>query len=282
MRWSLVLVPIAALLLAWDLLLVLQVVRLGTPNDWHNLTVLAPDPFANPQWRWSPVAAWMTPSLTLVGLAGWRLMHFGAVLLLRDWRLIALTLISYPFWYDVVAGNALTFVVIAGFLAMRGNRPAVIVTYALALLMPRPLVVPLVIYLLATQPWSRGWFAAVLAVNAVGVAFSGLSHEWMTRLLSSGSELGHPENIGPSALIGSWWLLLGIPLSISFLRLGRPGLSGLMLSPYLFPYYLLMGLLEYQPSPRVISYSSSGRSQPSSRSGRSRTLRSWPPPRRCC
>ena len=229
LRWALWL-AIAAVASA-NALLVIRVVTGGTPADWLNLTTVSGDPFSNPQWRWSPVAAWMTPSLTLIGLAAWRVLHFAALFLLRDVRLALLLVVSYPFWFDVVAGNLLAFVAVAGVLAVRGNRAATVATYALALLMPRPLVLPLVVYLAASQPWSRRWLLGLLLAHALLVLLSGLSPEWAARLIASGSEIGHPENIGASRWIGDWWLLLGIPLSIWLLRIGRPGLSGLALSP---------------------------------------------------
>ena len=71
--------------------------------------------------------------------------------------------------------------------------------------------------------------------------------EWVARLLDSTADIGSDFNIGPSALIGSWWLIVGIPLGIWLTWRGRIGLAGLAVSPYVLPYYLLIGVLELVP-----------------------------------
>ena len=66
----------------------------------------------------------------------------------------------------------------------------------------------------------------------------------MTGCSSSTDEVGSAFNVGPTALIGLWWLLLGVPLGAWLFWRGRVGLAGLAISPYLLPYYLMMALLD--------------------------------------
>jgi hypothetical protein len=51
-------------------------------------------------------------------------------------------------------------------------------------------------------------------------------------------------NLAPSHWIGVAWVPIGIALAAFFTWKGRLGLACLAASPYVLPYYLLMGFLE--------------------------------------
>jgi hypothetical protein len=227
----------------------------GYAFDWTNFQRAAqrvPDPilyqFAEPYaFRYSPIAAWLFGLIAPIGLTAWRLAHLAALVALRDWRLIALVLISYPFWFDVETGNLLTFVAVAGVAALRGSQTGAGLYLALFLLVPRPLALPLTVWLLWQRPEWRIPFAAMFLAQAAVVAALGLAGPWLAALVSSSSEFRADLNLGPTAVIGFWWLVIAIPLAAWLTWRGRLGLASMAASPYWLPYYFLMLLLELVP-----------------------------------
>jgi hypothetical protein len=210
-------------------------------------------------YRWSPLAAYAFAYIPNVEL--WVALHISAALLLRPWWLIPLVLLSFPFGEDARVGNVLVFVVVIAMYAMRGKSWAVGVYLALLLLIPRPLMVPLAVWLLWQHPEWRWRFAAMFAVNAVAVAWTGLGDDWVTRLLAS-NEIGHWQNFGPSRWLGVVWLPIGLALAAFLTWRGRLGLAGMAASPHLLPYYYLFLVLEFVhvPGDRVLGRL--GRSEP--------------------
>lgn len=210
-------------------------------------------------WRYSPVMAWGFAALAPIGFWGWAALHFAALLLIPR-RLALYALLSFPFWVDVYNGNTLTFVFVAAVLALRGSRGWSLVFLALCLLIPRPFMLPVMAWLL----WKdRGlWlpFLGLFAVHAALVLVSGWGPEWMDALLFRSSEDPRTidNNWSPSALIGSWWLLIGVPLAGWLTWRGRLGLASLAISPYLGVSYWLMGLLEFLPRPATVDESGDG------------------------
>lgn len=191
-------------------------------------------------WRYSPVALWvMQPAAIAVGQFGWAVLH-GAALALLPRRVAVIVALSFPFWVDLVFGNVFTFVMVAGFWAMRGNRAGVVAYLVLTLLMPRPVQLPLAAWLLWREPWVRVPFAAVFAVHAGLVAWSGLGPAWVTQLATNRDDMTSFANASPSRWFGYAWLVVGIPAAVVAWRRGRPGLAGLLASPYLLPQYWLM------------------------------------------
>lgn len=221
----------------------------GAAVDWHYLAAAAaaPNPYSVETFRWSPVAAWALMAIVPLGLTAWRLAQVAAVFTLRDWRVIALVLLSAPFWMDVTSGQAMTFVAVAAWHAVRGGRIGTWLFLAFALLMPRPLMLPVLIWLLWRRPELRLGFVLLLVVHSVAVVASGLGLDWVARLLQSGSELRHVNNLAPSRWIGAAWVPIGLALAGWLTLRGRLGLASLAASPYLFPYYLLMAILEFLP-----------------------------------
>lgn len=240
-------------LVAWvNVGLSIRVMLTGTPADWGTFVAItqAGSPFDVPLWRWSPVAAVLFEWIVPMGLVVWRALHIAAVFLIPDWRWRIGLLIAWPLWWDVIAGNVMIFVVVAAYWALRRHPAGIIATLILALLIPRPFMVPLVMWILWTD---RRWilpFAGLFAIHALAVWQTGFGGEWISRLVSSGAELTHPENIAPSAIFGWWWVLGALPLAVwAYLR-GWIGLSAVLVQPYWFPYYLLLAPLRPATHPQ--------------------------------
>lgn len=222
-------------------------------GDWFNLSALSiADPYAVRAYRWSPPAAWIWATAVVpMGLPLWQALHLGALVLLRDWRVILLALVSWAFWQDLANGNVMTFVLVSAWWALRGNSVGTLAFLALSVLVPRPLMLPVLAWLLVQQPRARLWFP-LLAVLVIGLALaSGQMGDWMGRTLITGrEELDSIWNIGPSRIIGPIWIPVGLVLAAALAWRGWLGIASVVIGPYLFPYYLLMGLLDV---PRLVS-----------------------------
>jgi hypothetical protein len=248
-------------------------------TDWHVFAV-AWDRFrdgslyVDESWwyifRWSPVAAPLLIPVALIGQTAWRIMHVAALLAIPGWRRLVL-LASYPFWFDVQAGNIMIFVLVAAYWALRGNRWAIGATLAIALLVPRPLMIPLVAWLLWKHVRWRLPFAVMFAVHAAAVVATGYAMDWMRILVNATPQMLADLNVGPSAVFGTWWLLAAVPLAAWAFWRGHPATSGLLLQPYWLPYYLLMPLADhYEPQSRRYSTSLASRNashQPAASAG---------------
>lgn len=222
---------------------------------------------ADPGYRWSPLAAYALIPVVAIGLPAWRALHLVALLALRDWRLILVVGLAWPFWKDVQLGSVFAFVFIAAVSAYRGSRIGMAAYFGLFLLMPRPLMVPLAIWLLWKQP---AWRAPVVLAGLAEVgllAAMGTLTPWCHELLASGGEeLLNPTNVAPSAIIGVCWVIIGMPLAVWFTWRGRLGLASLAASPYWLWYYLLFGLLEFvtptDPAPRLLPIALTSHTRP--------------------
>lgn len=196
-------------------------------------------------FRYSPVLAIAFGFVAPIGELAWRLLHVGAALALPTWPMRLVTLVSWPFWFDVEAGNVLVFVLLAGAWALRGNRIAIGAFVLLAILMPRPLMLPVVAWLLWQHPGWRMPFVGIFALHAVAVAATGWGAEWVGVLLVSTDEVGSELNIGPSRFLGLAWALVALPLAAWLTWRGRLGWASLLAAPYWLPYYLMMPVLEF-------------------------------------
>ena len=199
-------------------------------------------------WVWSPVAAWLI-AFVIVPIGYGALMALrAAVLPLLGWRLAALTITSLPFWVDAINGNLFVFSVIAGVVALRGNRWAAISFLALTCLMPRPVQFPLAAWLLWKRPDVRLPFLAMVAVSGIVLGVTGYAVDWLNALVALAGRYGTPEvNLGPTRVFGAGWLIVGVPLAAWLAIQGRVGWAGMALSPYLVPQYLLAILWELSP-----------------------------------
>ncbi len=202
------------------------------------------DTVTEAKFTWSPVAAWVMALVPSIYWP-WALLHVAAVFLLRDWRMIALALLSWGFWTSTASGAPFVFVFVAGALAFKGSRPAAVVYLLLTLLMPRPVQIPLAAWLLWRAPELRWPFVGLFAIHALIVLASGYAFDWFGELAQ------HAEpgigNYGPTAVLGLWWLLIGIPLGAWSWWRGKPSLAGLAISPYWLPEYLMMALIDLVP-----------------------------------
>jgi hypothetical protein len=206
-------------------------------------------------FRASPVLAQAFVFLAPIGPTLWRLLHVVAALAMPTWPLRFAVLIAWPFWFDVQHGNVLTFELLAAAWALRGSRVGGLAYLGLTLLTPRPLLLPIAGWLLWQRAELRVPFVAMFTIHAVGVVATGWAASWVGQLVASTDEIQSVWNLGPSRMIGLWWLLLGVPLGLWLTVRGRPGLASLAVSPYWLPYYLLFilvdlpGVMDRPPKP---------------------------------
>jgi hypothetical protein len=211
-------------------------------GDWIGYPLIANfgDPYTDHTWyRWSPVMSWLLIPFTALGLGVWLLLKGAAVLLVKPRWVVGVVLLSPPIWSDVRAGSVMTFIFVAGWTALQGHRAGTIATYVLAMLMPRPLVIPLLIYLAWKQPWSRWWLAGIIVAHALLVLASGYGPGFVERLIASGpEEMAHfAVNFSPLRELGWIWLPIGGVLIGLCLRFGLVGVACLLASPYYIAYY---------------------------------------------
>ena len=206
----------------------------------------------NYAFRYSPVLAYLFWAIVPMGALAWRVLHVAAVgaLALHDRRLALVTILSWPFWFDVEAGNLMTFVFVLAAFALAGRRWAIAAYLVAAVLVPRPLMLPIAIWLLWQHREWRWPFAALFVVHALVVAVTGWGPAWIGSLAASSAEIESVLNFGPSRLIGWWWIPIGLTAAIILTWRGRLGWASLAASPYWLPYYFLMPLLELRRESR--------------------------------
>ena len=207
---------------------------LGTLYDWQY-------PYA---YHYAPQLAPLLGLLSAAGLPPWRIAHFVALAALPSRRLALLLLISYPFWFDVNTGNLMVFVLLAAAWAYRGNGPATALYLALCVLIPRPIMLPLLAWILWQRPAWRLPFVAMAIVGILTALPTGYLADWIGSLFRGGSEIGNDFNLSPSRFVGAAWLLIGVPLAAWLTARGRLGWASMAVSPYLLPYYVQMLGLE--------------------------------------
>lgn len=186
---------------------------------------------------WSPIAAWLLAGVVALGWPFLVVAHFVAIAFLPS-RLLVAT--SFPFWVDMFTGNFFTFVAVSGYWALRGNRPAAIAFLATCALMPRPVQVPLALWLLWKDRSLIWWAAGMAGVTLAVLLVSGYTVPWAEALLGVGAEWPSRDwDLGPTRFIGTAWLVVGVPLAVWLGLKGRVGWAGLAMSPYLAPQYFM-------------------------------------------
>lgn len=191
-------------------------------------------------FRYSPVVAYVFALIDPMGTTAWRVLHVAAALALPTWPMRLVTLASWPFWYDVETGNVMVFVLLAGAWALRGNGAGIVSFLLLALWFPRPLMIPVLAYVLWRQPQWRLRALVITAAMAAATVATGWAGEWVRLLTTLGAEQASPNNLGPTRFLGAWWLAIGIPLAAVLTLARRLGWASLAISyPYVLPYYLL-------------------------------------------
>jgi hypothetical protein len=197
-------------------------------------------------FRYAPISAPLLGAITGLGIGAWRVFQIVATLAFPSRVLTLLVLVSYPFFFDVNTGNLMIFVALTGFWAMRGNRIATGVYLALTVLIPRPLMLPLAVWILWKRPEWRVPFALLVTVVIISTVATGHAAAWPNALLAATDDVMNPFNFGPTGIVGPVWLLLGIPLAAWLTYRGHVGWASLAISPYLLPYYYLMLVLEWR------------------------------------
>lgn len=196
-------------------------------------------------YRYSPLLAPVFGLLAFLGNFGWRALHLVAAAVLPTWPLRIATIASWPFWYDVETGNLMVFILLAAAWALRGSRLGTGMFLLLAILVPRPLMIPVAAWLLWRRPEWRVPFVAALAAHALAVLAIGWGPEWIGTIVAAGRDASLPSNVGPSRFIGTLpWIIIGAALAAWLTWRGRLGLASMAASPYWLPYYLIMSLLE--------------------------------------
>ncbi len=203
------------------------------------------DPYVGQTYafRWSPLAAWILVPFAAAGLQVWQLLHV-AVLFLLPRGMILVSIACFALWVDVAMGNVVTFGFVLAFLAMSGKRWGVLGFTVFALLVPRPLYIPLLIWLWLYNPDQRRGMVTAAAVIGVLTLATGYGASWLDMLLASTGDIANSTNMAPSAVIGYAWIPLGIAASALAFRRGWIGLASLLASPYWLPYYFQMVLLD--------------------------------------
>lgn len=229
------------------------------PTDWAlfenaaNRVAAGLDPYVETDsrfhlaFRWSPLVAWALVPITMMPFWLSALLHIPALAGFRDWRVAALAGLSWPFLVELLAGGVMIFVALAAWWAYRGSRWGTAVFLGFAILIPRPLMVPLLVWLLWHRPGWRVPFAVALLVHAGVVVLLGWHDEWIGRLLVSDLDIWNPMNIGPSRMVGAFWVPVGVLLAVILTWKGHLGWASLAISPYWLPPYLLMLVLEWPP-----------------------------------
>lgn len=195
-------------------------------------------------FRYSPVLAVGFGLIAPIGELAWRILHIGAALALPNWPMRLVTLVSWPFWFDVEAGNVLVFVLLAAAWALRGNHVAIGAFLVMSLLMPRPLMLPIVVWLLWKQPEWRLPFVGLFVLHAIAVLATGWGAEWIGILVESAGEVNSVLNLAPSRFIGLAWVVVALPIAAWLTLRGRLGWASLFAAPYWLPYYLVLPILE--------------------------------------
>ena len=241
-----VVVNLVLLLVAWHGLLFAP-----TPPDWLGLVDAATriasgtDPYIGQAYgfRWSPLAAWLLVPFAAAGLLVWQLLHLAALMVLPR-SVIVVCVACFAFWVDVAMGNVLTFGFVLAYLALSGRRSGVLGFTVFALLVPRPLYIPLLIWLwLYNRDQRLAMVAVALAIGVATIA-TGYAGSWLDMLLSSAGDIANPTNMAPSAVIGLAWIPFSLVACIWAFRRGLIGTASLLASPYWLPYYLLMIVLD--------------------------------------
>jgi len=142
-------------------------------------------------------------------------------------------------------------VFVSGAVALTGSRWGGLIYLALCILMPRPVQAPLAVWLLWKQPGLRWPFVGMILVTLGVSLWSGYLDDWLRVMLTlGGANNEHFANLSPTKILGSAWLIVGIPLAAWLTWKGRVGLAGMAMTPYALPGYLLVLLWEWPRTPR--------------------------------
>ncbi len=199
-------------------------------------------------WRYSPLLIPVVGIMVSGGPVALGIAHLGAIALLSrlGGRIMWLVGFSVFFWVDLIVGNVFTFVAVAAAFAIAGSRMGALWFIALTLLMPRPVQIPLAIWLVVHRPDLRLPALAITLVQIVGLVASGLGEAWIVSLFGSASLTYASFSLGMGRIFGNQWILVGIPVATVMVWKGSAAvaaLAGIVASPFLLPQYLLMAVV---------------------------------------
>lgn len=200
-------------------------------------------------YRYSPLYALIGGITEPLGPWPWRFLSAASLFLLP--RHVALVAgISFPFWYDLQVGNITTLMAVLGYLSVQGRGWAQAGFLVIALLIPRPLMLPVALWI----AWRRrAWWPWLIAAGVLYVAATwatGWLEEWIAVLRSVSAGLEGKTFLGWQRWLGSWWWTVAVPLAIVLMWRGRLGLASIAISPHIVPYYWIFLLLEASPIAR--------------------------------
>jgi hypothetical protein len=213
---------------AWDYPIYIEAAdRLfdGTMYDWGDGYI----------YPYSPVFAYlMAPFAALggIGFAIWRLLHVAAVLTIPSWPVRIAILLSWPFLNDTWEGNVNTFLAVAGYWAIRHHRFGGWAFLAFAVVIPKPILLPGLAWLLWKEPVYRKGFAALVIGHGLLVLATGYAFDWPPALLGATHDMNAEYNFTPSVLIGWWWALVSLPLAAFLTWKGRIGWASVAINVY--------------------------------------------------
>lgn len=214
-------------------------------NDWSLFVGLDPaQPYVTPGFHWMVPAAWLWVYVVQpLGFGAWSVLHLAALLTIRRPLVIVAALVTVPFWQDVVSGNMVTFAFVAAWHALHGSRTGIVAFCVITALVPRPLMIPVLAWLLWRSGPARYAFGVSLTVVGVMTLATGQLGPLLGNFLDT-PQMGADFNLAPSLQVGWAWVAVAWPLAAFAWWRGRLGFASVLASPYWIGYYLLFALLE--------------------------------------
>ena len=197
-------------------------------------------------YRYSPLLAPLFAALAPIGYLGWTALHFAALLTIPR-KLALLVLVSAPFWNDVYNGNTVTFAFVAAVWALRGKPWAF---FVLAVLIPRPVMLPVLAWLLWRHREYVVPFALIALASIAGAWMTGWLEPWIVSEIGNFGRSEIKSDFGPSVWIGVWWYPVALALAAWFTVRGRLGIASVFSALTLnvtYPMFLLLEVRERDP-----------------------------------
>jgi hypothetical protein len=199
-------------------------------------------------YRYAPLYALLAGLAAPLGVLPWRVLSAASLLLLPR-RLGLIAAISFPFWYDLQVGNITTLMAVLAFLSVQGKGWAQVAYLTISVLIPRPLMLPVALWILWHRRLWWPWFIGAAALYAAASWATGWVDEWFSVLSSVSAGLEGKTFLGWQRLVGSWWWVIALPLAGALMWRGRMGLASIAISPHIVPYYWLFLLVEERATP---------------------------------
>src|SRR3989304_9781620 len=102
----------------------------------------------------------------------------------------------------------------------------------IGVLVPRPIMLPLLAWILWERPSGRWPFVGIVALVIATAIPTGYLGDWIASFNASGvKDIANDFNLSPSRFVGPWWLLVGVPLGGWLTLRGRIGWAMLAVPP---------------------------------------------------